>query len=108
MRPVGKVAEKNPTLEQKMPLLFLIRLACLQFPFQVIRPEEIAYACVLKATGLIEADLTPPLSPNGKYVPTRTAIVISITDEGMAELKRFQDERTKRWKCPARSAIPYW
>ena len=62
-------------------------------PLRVIRPEEVIYVSVLKATGLIEAELAPPLSPNGKYVPSRTAIVVCITDAGMAELKKLQDER---------------
>jgi len=98
--------EETRPWSSKMPRLFLMRLACVQFPFQVIRPEEVIYASVLKATGLIEAEFNPPLSPNGKYVPTRTAIVICITDEGMAELKRLQDERPRRWNRSARSAPP--
>ncbi|MCY1238100.1 hypothetical protein D3C87_1568840 [compost metagenome] len=84
-----------------MPLLFLIRLACVQFPFQVSRPEEVIYVSVLKATGLIEAELTPPLSANGKYAPTQTAIVARITDDGMAELERLREVQQKQRKARA-------
>jgi hypothetical protein len=79
-----------------MPLLFLMRLAYVQFPFQVIRPEEVIYVSVLKATGLIEAEFTPPLSANGKYVATQTAIVACITDEGMVELERLREVRRRQ------------
>jgi hypothetical protein len=82
-----------------MPLLFLMRLAYVQLPFQVIRPEEVIYVSVLKATGLIEAEFIPPLSANGKYAPTQTAIVACITDEGMAELERLRDVRRKQRKA---------
>lgn len=79
-----------------MPLLFLMRLAYVQLPFQVNRPEEIIYVSVLKATGLIEAEFTPTLGANGRYTSTQTAIVACITDEGMAELDRLRDVRQKQ------------
>lgn len=88
--------EKAGTRELKMPLLFLMRLALVDLPLKVFRPEEIMHVSVLKATGLIEAEFTPPLRSNGKYVPTQTAIVICITDEGMAELERMRDVRRQR------------
>jgi hypothetical protein len=97
----GLGIKKAGTRELKMPLLFLMRLACVQLPFQVVRPEEVMYVSVLKATGLIEAEFTPPLSSNGKYVPTQTAIVACITDEGIVELERLRDVRRKRRRVRA-------
>jgi hypothetical protein len=87
--------------ELKMPLLFLMRLGNVQFPFQVIRPEEVIYVSVLKATGLVEAEFIPPLSANGKYAPTQTAIVACITDEGMAELERLREVRRRQRRTRA-------
>jgi hypothetical protein len=84
-----------------MPLLFLMRLACVQFPFRVIRPEEVVYVSVLKATGLIEAEFTPPLGANGKYVPTQAAIVACITDEGLVELERLRAVRQRQRRARA-------
>lgn len=80
-----------------MSLLFLMRLACVELPFRVIRPDEVIYVSVLTATGLIEAEFNPPFSPNGKYVPSRTAIVVCITDAGMIELKNLQNEKKRHW-----------
>lgn len=73
-----------------------MRLAFAELPLKVSRPEEIMHVSVLKATGLIEAEFIPPLNSNGKYVPTQTAIVMCITDEGMAELERMRDVRRQR------------
>lgn len=78
-----------------MPLYFLMRLQHVSLPLRVERPEEIKYVSVLKATGLIEADI-PPLDPTSDYVPSQVAMVHGITQEGVAELNRWLREPAPR------------
>lgn len=70
-------------------LYFLMRLRHARFPVRVDHPEEIKFVSVLKATGLIEADVGPAFAPVGKFSPVEVASVICITDEGMSELDRW-------------------
>jgi adenine deaminase len=71
-----------------MPLYFLMRLQHLQLPLRVETREEIKLVSVLKATGLIEAEIHP-LQSHGSYAPPATATVICITDEGKTELEKW-------------------
>jgi len=72
-----------------MPLFFLLSLLNVQLPKAVTRPEEVLHVSVLKATGLIEAEIAPAMDAAGKYNVARTAVVTCITEEGMAEINRI-------------------
>ena len=75
-----------------MTLNFLMRLQHLPLPLKVVTPGDIKHVSVLKATGLIEAEIQPPLEASGPYAQPRTATVICITDEGMSELHLWMGE----------------
>lgn len=70
-------------------LYFLMKLRHARFPVRIDEPEEIKFVTVLKATGLIEANIEPPLVPTRTYVAAQIASVICITEEGMAELDHW-------------------
>ncbi|MDR6890893.1 MULTISPECIES: hypothetical protein [Variovorax] len=72
-----------------MPLLYLLYLQTAALPKVVTRPEDVQYVSVLKATGLIEADIAPASDPGGKYHVARTATVTRITEDGMAEISKL-------------------
>ncbi|MCR8961126.1 hypothetical protein M0765_026380 [Variovorax sp. S2] len=72
-----------------MPLLYLLYLQNVALPKVVTRPEDVQYVSVLKATGLIEADIAPASDPIGKYHVARTATVTRITEDGIAEINRL-------------------
>ncbi|WP_431113371.1 hypothetical protein [Variovorax paradoxus] len=72
-----------------MPLLYLLHLQTAALPKLVTRPEDVQYVSVLKATGLIEADLTPASDPAGKYQVARTATVTRITEDGIVEINKL-------------------
>ncbi|RST52067.1 hypothetical protein [Variovorax sp. DXTD-1] len=69
-----------------MPLLYLLHLMTTPLPKVVTRLEDVRYVSVLKATGLVEADIAIALDPVGKYQVARTATVTRITEAGMAEI----------------------
>ena len=70
-------------------LFFLMRLLHAELPFRVDRSEEIKFVSVLKATGLIEAEIVPAFEPTSAFAPAQIASVIRITEEGMAELDNW-------------------
>ncbi|MBJ2157335.1 hypothetical protein JC881_16245 [Variovorax sp. IB41] len=74
-----------------MPLYFLMRLQHVQLPLRVDAPEEVRLVSVLKATGLIEAKIHA-LASTGPYIPSQSATVTCITEEGMAELDSWIGE----------------
>ncbi|MET3443503.1 ribosomal protein L40E [Variovorax paradoxus] len=78
-----------------MHLLFLLRLQHVELPTEVVRPEEIKHVSVLKATGLIEAEIAPAIDPSGKFNVARTAIVTAITDDGITEIAKLCTERMR-------------
>ena len=75
-----------------MPLYFLMRLQHLPLPLRVETRKEIKLVSVLKATGLIEAEIHP-LESTESYAPSQVATVICITEQGMAELEHWIYER---------------
>ena len=78
-----------------MPLYFLMRLQHLQLPLRVQTPEEIKLVSVLKATGMIEAEIYP-LEATESYAPAQMAIVNCITEEGLAELGHWIYEQGRK------------
>ena len=89
-----------------MPLYFLMRLQHLQLPLRVETREEIKLASVLKATGLIEAEIHP-LKSTGPYLPSQVATVICITEEGKAVLDHWIYERSKPRRARAEPLPAY-
>jgi hypothetical protein len=79
-----------------MTLNFLVRLQHVRLPLSIENPEEIKHVSVLKATGLIEAEIHPRFQPGAPYVQPRTATVTCITDEGMAQLHQWLGETWKQ------------
>lgn len=78
-----------------MPLTFLMSLQHVPLPKKVVTPEDIRHVSVLKATGLIEAEIAPALDGSGKYKNARNAIVTRITREGLAEINRMRTEESR-------------
>jgi hypothetical protein len=79
----------------RMPLTFLMSLQHVPLPKKVVTPEDIRHVSVLKATGLIEAEIAPALDGSGKYKNARNAIVKRITKEGIAEINRMRTEESR-------------
>ncbi|WP_412511225.1 hypothetical protein [Variovorax paradoxus] len=79
----------------RMPLTFLMSLQHVPLPKKVVTPEDVRHVSVLKATGLIEAEIAPALDGSGKYKNARNAIVKRITKEGMAEINRMRTEESR-------------
>ncbi|MDR6427594.1 hypothetical protein J2738_003749 [Variovorax paradoxus] len=75
-----------------MPIFFLLSLRDVQLPKTVTRPEDVLHVSVLKATGLLEAEIAPALDLSGKYKVAPMAIVTAITPEGVAEIDRMLSE----------------
>ncbi|WGT63738.1 hypothetical protein [Variovorax paradoxus] len=73
-----------------MSLLFLMRLQHVQLPVRVACPEELHHVSVLKATGLIEAEFASR-RPTARYVSSRLATVLRITENGLAEIAKMGD-----------------
>ncbi|WP_233101481.1 hypothetical protein [Variovorax sp. IB41] len=67
----------------------------MQLPLRVETREEIKLVSVLKATGLIEAEIHA-LEWTKSYALSRSATVLCITAEGMAELDRWIYEKDPR------------
>lgn len=78
-----------------MPLTFLMSLQHASLPKRVVIPEDVRHVSILKATGLIEAEIAPALDGSGKYKNARNAIVTRITKEGMAEINRMRTEESR-------------
>ena len=78
-----------------MPLSFLMSLQHVSLPKKVVSPEDIRHVSILKATGLIEADIAPALDGSGKYKNARNAVVTRITEAGMSEINRMQAEESR-------------
>jgi hypothetical protein len=88
-----------------MHLLFLLRLQHVELPAEIVRPEEIKHVSVLKATGLVEAEIAPAIDPSGKFNMARTAIVTAITEDGIAEIMKLRTERMRpatTWRAARR------
>ena len=83
-----------------MTLNFLLRLHHLKLPLRVESPDEIKLVSVLKATGLIEAEIHPHFDPVAKYVQPQFATVICITDEGLAELAKWMGQMCQGKRRP--------
>ena len=75
-----------------MPLFYLLSLQHVALPKVVTRSEDVQHVSVLKATGLIEAEIAPALDLAGKYNVARTAVVTRITEDGHAEINRMLNE----------------
>ena len=75
-----------------MPLFYLLSLQHAVLPKVVMRPEDVLHVSVLKATGLIEAEIASALDSAGKYNVARTAVVLRITEDGDAEINRMLNE----------------
>ncbi|MGJ3699964.1 hypothetical protein [Variovorax sp. AFSI2.2] len=75
-----------------MPLFYLLSLQYVALPKVVARPEDVQHVSVLKATGLIEAEIAPASDSAGKYNVARTATVTCITEDGMAEINKMLNE----------------
>ncbi|MDQ0028035.1 hypothetical protein J2X90_005871 [Variovorax paradoxus] len=75
-----------------MPLFYLLSLQHVTLPKVVTRPEDVQHVSVLKATGLIEAEIASALDSAGKYNVARTAVVLRITEDGDAEINRMLNE----------------
>jgi hypothetical protein len=69
-----------------MPLTYLLKIAHGPFPVEVTGASEIKRVSVLKATGLIEARISPASGGDGIYRRAETAVVFGITAEGRSEL----------------------
>jgi hypothetical protein len=90
-----------------MPLFYLLSLQHVTLPRVVTRPEDVQHVSVLKATGLIEAEIAPASNAAGKYDAARTATVTRITEDGFAEIDKMLNEprRMGRTVQPARNRM---
>jgi hypothetical protein len=84
-----------------MPLSYLLRLEHTVLPLKVFGAQEIRCVSVLKATGLIEAEIESAFTLAGGYRPAEMAEVICITDDGRAEIAKM---RGRSFEAPPRAS----
>ena len=65
-----------------MPLALLQRLSCIQLPTQIEAQGDIDKMLLLRAAGLIEADLPPAAEVQGRHLYAGQAIVMALTRRG--------------------------
>jgi hypothetical protein len=78
-----------------MPLSYLMSLQHASLPKKVVTLVDVRHVSILKATGLIEAEIAPALDGSGTYKNARKAVVMRITEDGMAEINRMRIEETR-------------
>lgn len=71
-----------------MPIEYLLEIENAPFPFRVEQPDVIKYIAVLKAVGLVEAEIYPPLDLCARFGDYQSAVVCGITAQGREELGR--------------------
>ncbi|SFQ68655.1 hypothetical protein SAMN05216567_12654 [Variovorax sp. OK605] len=71
-----------------MPIEYLLEIEHSPFPLRVKHPEAIRSIAVLKAVGLLEADIYPPLDLCARFGDYQLAVVSGITAQGREELSR--------------------
>ncbi|WP_143098393.1 hypothetical protein [Variovorax sp. OK605] len=71
------------------PLEYLLQLMHMRLPLGVVNANELRLVSLLKATGLIEAQLWSPGEAKNRYWESSTATVTRITEHGIAELARM-------------------
>lgn len=76
-----------------VPIKYLREIQLLPFPIHVTDRVAIKRIVLLAATGMIEADIFPPLTMSARFRPHEAAVVSSITPEGRAELARDRAEK---------------
>lgn len=72
----------------EMPIEYLMEIENAPFPFRVKEPAAIKHIAVLKALGLVEAEICPPLDLCGRFRDYQSAVVSCITAKGQEELSR--------------------
>jgi hypothetical protein len=70
----------------EMPIEYLLEIEHAPFPLRVKQPDAIRSIAVLKAVGLVEADIYPPLDLRARFGDYQLAVVSGITPQGRAEL----------------------
>ena len=73
-----------------MPLTYLLKIAHGRFPVEVSLAQEIKCVSILKATGLIEARISPAVGGGGLYQRSDTAVIFGITAEGRREISSMR------------------
>lgn len=72
----------------EMPIEYLLEIENAPFPFRVDEPAAIRYIAVLKAVGLVEAEIYPALDLRARFGDYQVAVVSGITAQGREELGR--------------------
>lgn len=94
-----------------MPLTYLLHLEHLRLPLHVTDAQDVRRVSVLKATGLVEAEIDPAFDPGGNYRLAQAALVVCITEDGHAELDSLRKRRrgasaAKASAKPPRPKVP--
>lgn len=71
-----------------MPMDFLARIQHEQFPLTIADPDQINSAAVLRAAGMIEADV-PAAQPTDSQPMQKPAVIVAITALGQHELQKY-------------------
>jgi hypothetical protein len=62
-------------------------------PLHVTDAQDVRRVSVLKATGLVEAEIDPAFDPGGNYRLAQAALVVCITDDGHAEIESLRKHK---------------
>lgn len=89
-----------------MPLSYLLRLEHSRLPMHVTDAQDVRRVSVLKATGLVEAEIDPAFDRGGSYRLAQAALVFQITDEGYAEIASMRSGGRGGAPVPPASAKP--
>jgi hypothetical protein len=87
-----------------VPLTYLLHLEHARLPLHVTDAQDVRRVSVLKATGLVEAEIDPAFDPGGNYRLAQAALVVCITDDGHAEIASMRSR--KRGAKISRASAP--
>jgi hypothetical protein len=79
-----------------VPLTYLLHLEHVRLPLHVTDAQDVRRVSVLKATGLVEAEIDPAFDPGGNYRLAQAALVVCITDDGHAEIESLRKRKRRR------------
>jgi len=76
-----------------VPLTYLLHLEHARLPLHVTDAQDVRRVSVLKATGLVEAEIDPAFDPGGNYRLAQAALVVCITEDGHAEIASMRSRK---------------
>lgn len=90
---MGTAAAGGVDRGSSVPLTYLLQLEHARLPLHVTDAQDVRRVSVLKATGLVEAEIDPAFDPGGNYRIAQAALVVCITEDGHAEIASLRSRK---------------